>query len=417
LNYSNSVLLFDPRACGIRHTLANMHDLEYRPVDVDAGLDEAPITAADELGAIGELTTSRPEPASHRKPTSHRAGRFMGHLGHVPEHEVPHPSLRWFGRAGALLVGVLAISTAFIASYVGALHEPAPHGVPVGVVRGDDTAQALVTSIGERGGGLGVRVYGSPAEARRALGDREVYAVLAFDPGIDALRLTVAGGAAPGVADLVIVTIKTASTGAVTVEDAYPAAPHDPRGLTPFYLTLGWILGGYLAATALAVILGTVPRTMRRLGMRLGAFAAFAALLSIAGALIVSRGYGIWSGPTLALWLAGTLAVFSAAVATAALESWIGLVGTGIAMLGLFVLGNPGAGGVYAPELLPAFFHDLHRWLPTGQATDLVRAVEYFGARATTWPVAGLASYAVAGLVLLLGATVALGHRHSRPPG
>jgi hypothetical protein len=93
-----------------------MHDLEYRPVDVDAGLDEAPITAADELGAIGELTTARPEPVSHRKPTSHRSGRFMGRLGHVPEHEVPHPSLRWFGRAAALLVGVLAISAAFIAS-------------------------------------------------------------------------------------------------------------------------------------------------------------------------------------------------------------------------------------------------------------------------------------------------------------
>lgn len=394
-----------------------MHDLEYRPVDVDAGLDEAPITAADELGAIGELTTTRPEPISHRKPTSHRAGRFMGHLGHVAEHEVPHPSLRWLGRAGALLVGVLAISTAFIASYVGALHEPTPQGVPVGVIQGDDTAQALVTSIGQRGGGLGVRVYDSDADAQRALSAREVYAVLAFDSGTDGLRLTVAGGAAPGVADLVTSTIKAASSGAVAVRDAYPTAPRDPRGLTPFYLTLGWILGGYLAATALAVILGTVPRNVKRLAMRLGAFAAFAALLAIAGVLIVQRGYGIWSGPTLRLWLAGTLAVFSTAVATAALESWVGLVGTGIAMLGLFVLGNPGSGGVYAPELLPAPFRDLHRWLPTGQATDLVRAVEYFGSQATAWPLAGLVSYAVAGLVLLMGATVALGHRHSRTTG
>src|SRR2546421_12961705 len=99
-----------------RNTLTNMHDLQQRPVVLDTGLDEAPITAADELGAIGELTTARPEPVSHRRPASHRAGRFMRRLGHVPEHEVPHPSRRWLVRATALLIGVLGIGTAFIAS-------------------------------------------------------------------------------------------------------------------------------------------------------------------------------------------------------------------------------------------------------------------------------------------------------------
>jgi hypothetical protein len=394
-----------------------MHDLEQRPANLDTGLDEAPITAADELGAIGELTAPRPEPVSHRRPASHRAGRFMGRLGHVPEHEVPHPSRRWIGRAAALLIGVLAISTAFIASYVGALHEPAPHGVPVAVVDGDTNAQAILASIGQRTGALGARVYATPAEADAALADRQVYAVLASDEATNGLRLTVAGGAAPGVADLVTMTIKAATDAPLAVDDAHPPAPHDPRGLTPFYLVLGWLLGGYLAATALAVILGTVPRNAARLGMRLAAFALFAALLGLAGVLLVNGGYGIWSGHALTLWLAGTLVVFAAAALTAALESWVGLVGTGLAMLGLFVLGNPGSGGVYAPELLPGFFRDLHRWLPTGQATDLVRAIEYFGSRATTAPILWLAGYAAGGLVLLLGATFALGRRHTAPTG
>ena len=397
-----------------------MHDLEYRPVGPDPGLDEAPITADDELGAIGELTTPRPEPASHRRPASHRSGRFMGHLGHVPEHEVPHPSLRWLARAGGLLVGVLAISIAFIASYVGALHEPAPHGVPVAVVDGDLGAQALLSSIGQRGSGLATRTYDTPDAADQALNDRQVYAVLTTDPASDGLRLTVAGAAAPGAADLVAQTIRTAATATqipLAVRDAHPPAARDPRGLTPFYLVLGWLLGGYLAATALAIILGTVPRNAARLGMRLGAFAVFAALLGLAGVLIVGPGYGIWSGHTAALWLTGTTAVFCAAVLTAALEGWVGLVGTGLAMLGLFILGNPGSGGVYPPEFLPGLFRDLHRWLPTGQATELVRAVEYFGGHATGAPVFGLVSYLTIGLILLLAATYALGHRHSRPSG
>ncbi len=397
-----------------------MHDLEYRPVDVDAGLDEAPITAADELGAIGELTTPRPVPASHRRPTSHRAGRFMGHLGHVPEHEVPHPSLRWLGRAGALLLGVLLLSLAFIASYVGGLHDPTPVGVPVGVVDGDVGAQALLTSIGQRYPGLAAHAYPSSGDADHALADREVYGVLESDPATNGLRLTVAGASAPGAADLVTQTIKSTAGAAqipLSVSDTYPPAAKDPRGLTPFYLVLGWLLGGYLAATALAVILGTVPRNLTRLGMRLGAFAVFAMLLGLGGVLLVGPGYGIWSGHEVGLWLTGTLVVLCGAAVTAALESWVGLVGTGIAMLGLFVLGNPGSGGVYPPEFLPAALRDLHRWLPTGQATELVRAVQYFGASATAWPLTGLVAYAAVGLVLILGATLALGHRHSRTPG
>jgi hypothetical protein len=85
-------------------------------------------------------------------------------------------------------------------------------------------------------------------------------------------------------------------------------------------------------------------------------------------------------------------------------------------MLLLFIVGNPGSGGVYPPEFLPGLFRDLHRWLPTGQATELVRAVEYFGGHATAWPAIGLASWAVGGLIAVLGATLALGQRHAPRP-
>ena len=68
-------------------------------------------------------------------------------------------------------------------------------------------------------------------------------------------------------------------------------------------------------------------------------------------------------------------------------------------------------------EAFPGLFRDLHRWLPTGQATELVRAVEYFGGHATGAPIFGLVSYLTIGLILLLAATYALGHRHSRPSG
>jgi hypothetical protein len=255
--------------------------------------------------------------------------------------------------------------------------------------------------------------------AEGALADRAVYAVLDTDPVNDGLRLTLAGGAAPGVAELIRQTLTTAAGAAripLTVRDSYPPAARDPRGSTPFYLVVGWLLGGYLAATALAVIVGTVPRRGSRLAMRLGAFAAFSVLLGLAGVMLTGPGYHIWPQHLGALWLTGTLAVFASAVVTAALESWVGLVGTGLGMLLLFILGNPGSGGVYPPEFLPGPYRSLHAWLPTGQATELVRAVEYFGGHAMARPLAGLAAWGVGGLIAILSATLVLGHRHPPRP-
>ena len=394
-----------------------MQDLRYRDSELVAELDAAPITAEDELGVLGELTTGRPEPTSHRRPNRHLLTRMMGRLGHVPEHEAPRPVAGWLGRAAALLAGVLLIATAFIASYVGALHEANPRAVPIGVINGDIGAQALLTSLAAGQNPFATTTYQDATDADRALADRAVYAVLDTDPVNDGLRLTVAGGAAPGAADLIRQTISAASDAArvpLAVRDSYPPAARDPRGLTPFYLVVGWLLGGYLAATALAVIVGTVPRSGPRLAMRLGAFAAFAVLLGLAGAVLTGPGYRIWPDHLLALWLTGTLVVFAAAALTAALESWVGLVGTGLAMLLLFILGNPGSGGVYPPEFLPGPYRGLHAWLPTGQATELVRAVVYFGGHAVARPLAGLAAWSVAGLVAILTATLVLGRRH--PP-
>src|SRR6059058_4469244 len=118
-----------------------MQDLRYRDSELVDELDAAPITAEDELGVLGELTTGRPEPTSHRRPNRHLLTRMMGRLGHVPEHEAPRP-------AAALLVGVFLIGTAFIATYVGALHQAKPHAVPIGVVNDDVGAQALLSSMG-----------------------------------------------------------------------------------------------------------------------------------------------------------------------------------------------------------------------------------------------------------------------------
>lgn len=90
----------------------------------------------------------------------------------------------------------------------------------------------------------------------------------------------------------------------------------------------------------------------------------------------------------------------------AAVQGWLGLLGTGLVILLLVVLGNPGSGGIYAPEFLPAALRGMHRWNVPGLATDLLKSVVYFDWRSTRWPLAGLLLWAALGVFGLLTAAL-----------
>jgi len=53
---------------------------------------------------------------------------------------------KW-SKTGGLLLGTLALAAAFVWAYAGALHQPTPRDVPVGVVRGDGAAAELLSVV------------------------------------------------------------------------------------------------------------------------------------------------------------------------------------------------------------------------------------------------------------------------------
>ncbi|MFD2764079.1 hypothetical protein [Micromonospora eburnea] len=325
----------------------------------------------------------------------------------MDEAERDLPMRDWLPRTVGLVVGTLALATAFIAAYVGALHKPTPQDVPVGVARGDQRAEAVLTAVRARTDAIKPIRYDNQDRAVQALTDREVYAVLHSDPA-GGLTLATASAAAPAATDLVTQVLGQAARQAnlpLQVTDEVPVSANDPRGLVPFYLAVGLVLGGYLASTALGVSLGTAPRDLRRAGLRIGTLAVHAVLLGIIGAVLVGPVMDIWDHNVPAVALVGALTVFAAGMVAAAVQGWLGLLGTGLVILLLVVLGNPGSGGIYAPEFLPAFLRGMHRWNVPGLATDLLKAAVYFDWRPARWPLVGLLVWVALGIVGLLGAT------------
>ncbi|MET8836438.1 hypothetical protein ABZV78_21290 [Micromonospora sp. NPDC004540] len=325
------------------------------------------------------------------------------------------PVRDWLPRTAALLLGTLALATAFIAAYVGALHQPRPHDVPVGVVLGDQRAQAVLAAVRQRTDKIEPIEYDDPGAADDGLTAREVYGVLTSGPD-NGLRLATASASAPAATELVTQVLGQAARQAdlpIQVTDEVPVQPTDPRGLVPFYLAVGYVLGGYLASTALGLRTGTAPVSLPRAGLRIAALAVYSVVLGIVGATVVGPVLDVWHHDIPAVAAVGALAVFAAAMIASAVQAWLGLLGTGLVILLLVVLGNPGSGGIYAPEFLPAWLRGMHRWNVPGLATDLIKSAVYFDRRSMGWTLTGLTLWALVGLLGLVTATIFRAHRRA----
>ncbi|GAB3064931.1 YhgE/Pip domain-containing protein [Micromonospora schwarzwaldensis] len=331
------------------------------------------------------------------------------------------PELRtrdWLPRTAALVLGTLALASAFIAAYVGALHKPEPRDLPVAVVTSDQQAQAVMTAVRARTHAVKPVGYDTQARAVGGLNDRSVYAVLSSAPG--GLTLTTASAGAPAATELVTDVFTQAAQQAgvpLQVTDEVPVSGGDPRGLVPFYLAVGVVLGGYLASTALGISLGTSPRGLRRAGLRIATLAVHSILLGVIGAVLVGPVLDVFDHDVGTIAVVGALAAFAAGMVAAAVQAWLGLLGTGLVILLLVVLGNPGSGGIYAPEFLPAFLRGMHRWNVPGLATDLLKSAVYFDWRGGGWALTGLLVWVVVGLVGLLTATVFRARRRAARTG
>jgi Protein of unknown function (DUF3533) len=309
-------------------------------------------------------------------------------------------------RTVALIVGVLGLQIGFVLSYVGAFHHPVPRRVPLAVVAPTQLSAQVtgqLNAIPKRP--LAATGAASEAAAQEQLRKGATSGVLVVNSAgtTDTLLVAGAGGSAKATAvQQVISQAEAAQHRTVTVTDAVPVQSGDARGLTGFYLVVGWIVGGYLVAALLGVAKGSQPPTPRRAVFRLIAIVPYAILSGLAGMIVVDSILGALRGHFVALWWLGALLVAAAAAVTMAFQVMFGVIGIGLTVLVFVVLGNPSAGGAYPPELLPPFWRALSEAIPNGAGTAAVRKIVYFGEHDVTGNLLVIAVYAVAGAAVAL---------------
>lgn len=307
--------------------------------------------------------------------------------------------------------GVLLLQLGFIASYVAAFHQPTPREIPVAVVAEQGLPAGIDTDTADKlnaidGTPLHARVVSSTADARALIRDREILGAFVVSPtGTDTvITASAAGSSISAALDAIFTEVEQSQNRQFVVRDDIPVGVHDNRGLSGFYLSVGWVVGGYLLAAAIGLLVGA-PKSRRDAAAQLGVFACYSILSGALGAFIVTHLLGTFAGHWFPLWMLGTAVVFATSVFTLGLRAAIGVAAVPIAIIVFVILGNPSAGGAFGPYVLPEFYAAVGRWITPGIGTEGVRSIVYFSGSGLGQPALALALYAVVGIGLLFGFT------------
>ena len=307
---------------------------------------------------------------------------------------------RFWRHAGGLGVIGVIIALALGAAFMSIGHDQRPRELPTAAVGTPDTARAVEA---QAPGQLSVRAVPDRTAAQQAIAERDVYGAVVLS-GQRVRELLIASAANNGVANFLRRTLgQPTPEGVPRITDVRPLPEDDATGVDILLLLQVLLIGGSIAVVGIGRLLPRFQGDPRRGVLPLTFLGVYAVIFGLALTLI-SGAFGVGTDASfLDRVLAMALISAGVAASTAALVALIGPAGSAVAGLLYFILGAQISGAGTAPQFLPSFWNDLGQALPGGAGTSLLRDVFYFPEASTGGPIAILAVYAGAGLLVLLG--------------
>lgn len=310
-----------------------------------------------------------------------------------------------------VLVFILAAAAGlFAGSYTYSMANPTPRSIPTAVVGSPEETRGRAFLVGLEkalNASVKVRSYRSLADARRAIEEQEVFAVLELGGDGRSVVLDLSGASGASVAQVLAEAAPAvgSETGVrVTVRDIKPLQEGDPRGLAIFYISLAAVIIGFVGAIQLSVHARSLTPVER-----IAFTAAYALLGAFAIAAVVDWLLGALDLPFVESWLILAFTMFASGMVFTMFNTLVGRW----AMLptwGLMVLlGNPSSGGAVSWPLLPSVLGVIGQWLPPGASINAQHTAVYFPGHQHAFPFLVLTGWA------LLSCTVFWVWRHRHP--
>ncbi|CAL9593259.1 hypothetical protein SUDANB6_05303 [Streptomyces sp. enrichment culture] len=310
-----------------------------------------------------------------------------------------------------VLVFILAAAAGlFAGSYTYSMANPTPRSIPTAVVGSyrQEPGRAFLAGLEKAlNASVKVHAYATPADARRAVEEQEVFAVLELRDGGRSVVLDLSSASGASVAEVLSRAAPAVGkeTGAeVTVRDVNPLQEGDPRGLVIFYVSLAAVILGFLGAIQLSVHARSLTPPER-----IAFTAAYSLLGAFAIAAVVDWLLNALDLPFAESWLILALTMFVSGMVftmfNTLVRRWAILPTWGLMVL----LGNPSSGGAVSWPLLPSALGVIGRWLPPGASVNAQHTAVYFSGHQHAFPFLVLAGWA------LLSCTVFWVWRHRHP--
>jgi hypothetical protein len=289
----------------------------------------------------------------------------------------------------------------------------APRDLPVGIVGAAPASQQAVAGLARaEPGAFAFQRYASPAQARSAIEDREVYGAFV----ITRKRITVleASAASPAVAQLLSTVGQQFASHAARAAAAGPRRPavqlrdidvvassaSDPKGMVLASALLPVTICSIIMAAAVALLLEFRPAWRQLLALVIVSAAAGL------GTYLIAQGFlGALPHEPVATWASLSLLLMAVSAATAGLIALIGAAGLGISAALMIFVGNAFSGVTSAPQLLPTAADRIGQWLPPGAGASLLRSTAYFHGHGAASHLGVLIGWSVLGL-----AAIFIGH-------
>ena len=298
--------------------------------------------------------------------------------------------------AGLLIaIVVVALQALLVPLFAGPAANLAPRDLPIAVAGPPQATQAIADRLtADHPGAFAIDQVSTGAALDEAIRDRDVYGGIVVTP--TGAEVHVASAASPTVSTL----LSQAGAGLnAPVRDIVPVHSGDPRGTGFGAGFLPLAITSLLAGVLIFFAVGS-----RR--ARITALLSFGVLAGFGGAAVLQYWLDVLPGDYLAN--AGALALF--AIAVAATMTGLGAVldraGLALGALTVFLVGNALSAVGSAPQLLPQPWGTVGQWLPIGSGGTLLRSVAYFDGSGGATAALVLATYAMAGVLL-----VAIGRR------
>lgn len=338
--------------------------------------------------------TGLPDPASPPVPTTDGAEGATEAAAEAAA--LKRAKAETIGRYVAMFFMPLVMVSMMISGYLGTMHAPTPHDMPIAVTGTAPDARAFAEALEAADpDAVDIRIVGSDEEARELVLDREVSgAVHVVDGEATVYTAGSAGSSQSSTVTGMLAPQVLAQGLTLGTEDLAPLPAFDPAGLGAMFLATALVMAGYLP---FSVTLSNSPELLRfRRAVPL--LAGWAALVAALVWTVTGPMLGVVQGHTPEVLGIAWLGVFAVGAVQLLLTRFLGPMAVIAAMLLLTVLGMPASNMSMSVYTMPEFFTFLHAFLPMSAIGEALRSVLYFDG-------SGVGSHL---LVLVVGAVVAL---------